>query len=207
MLRISLLLSFLNITIFTFGQNVSTTNIPDSHLVRGFYKTYQEFLANKPSVQRDFSVVLLKASKKDASIVGAEYVMQDSLDDFGERWGFCDGQNVFVANGGFSELKYWKIQCPGPNPFFYFVRKPFILAANPLSFIIGTAVSFAMPPFSTLKFVDKEGNAQETTKANLKKLFKDNTDLNSHFKSEQTLTTALIIKYILMYNGLADGNN
>lgn len=176
-------------------------NRADSFPVKGFYKTYKDFLSNKPSVILDFSTELIYAGKGDSTIVAAKYSLPDSLDHFGDVWGFSDGRNVFVANGTLFAMKYWKLQCKGPNPYFYYFHREISLFPG-IGNIISLATTATLPPECTLMFIDKDGRPQNTFRYKLKQLFRDNPPLLKEFKNEDPdlLYNNVIIKYITRYN-------
>ena len=78
---VCIMVFFLNVL---HAQTGSIPIVPDTLPVKGFYKNYQEYLSNNPSVRRDFSTVPFSVSKKDPTIIGAEYKIADSLDNFGD---------------------------------------------------------------------------------------------------------------------------
>ena len=184
---------------FIFAQD-TLPNFQDSFLVKGFYKSYQEFLSNSPSVILDFSTVLIRASKEDSTIICADYILPDSLDNF-DKWGFCDGKNIFVRNGTFFVTKYWKAQCKGPNPYFYYFHKdiPFIPS---VAGVVFSAIATTLPPSCTLMFIDKNGRPQNASRFNLKQLFRNNPVLFKEFKKEDEdlLYDNILIKYLILYN-------
>ncbi len=63
-------------------------------LKKGIYKNYQEFVNNAPSMTDQFSVIPLMASKRNPTIIGAEYKLDDLFQSVHGVWGFCDGQYV-----------------------------------------------------------------------------------------------------------------
>lgn len=188
-----------------YAQVDSLTNTKDTGLVKGFYKTYQEFLANKPSIILNFSTTLLTASKNDPTVIGAKYEIPDSVDYIGDVWGFCDGRNVFIANGTFSAMKYWKLQCRGPNPYYFYWHKDFFLLFPIMGIVsvVGAVVASAsLPPDAELMFIDKNGITQSTTRMYLKKLFRDNPVLFKEFKNvdDYDISDSLVMQYLIRYN-------
>ena len=204
-------------TIFSFGfilisvlhvnllhaQIDSTKKSRDTVLIKGFYKNYKEYLDNNPSIRLNFSTKLFKASEDDSIIVRGEYEIIDSTDMFGEFWGFCDGVNIFVPNGGLLQAKYWKLQSPGPNPYFFFGRRKGVLVAIPSAVVVGivfSAVSFVLPESYDLMFIDDSGERQNVDEFNVKRLLKGNKTLLKEFKAEIYPSTGTMLDYIIRYN-------
>src|SRR5215217_7991265 len=65
-------------------------------LVRGIYKTYEEFVSNAPSIREEFTIEAIPYSKEDSSVIGAKFHLKDSSKKMKNFWGFCDGSSVFV---------------------------------------------------------------------------------------------------------------
>lgn len=180
------------------GQVDSVLNKADS-LRKGFYKTYQEYLADSPSVITDFTVKLYSASKDEPKIVSADYILADPNFNTGEIWGFCDGQDVFVASGSFFVLKYWKLQCRGPNPYLFYAEKKFLVPFT-IGAIFASGLSFALPPNYQLMLIDKTGRPRLANDYYVKRVLRDDPALFKKFRKEYHDSDEIIMKYLREYN-------
>jgi hypothetical protein len=120
---------FILITYVLYGQSDTNLIYNSSELVKGFYSNYNEYLNNSPSTVMYFTTKFYCKSKKDSSIVGAEYKLFNYLDTFKTNfpdpgsdeklpniWGFCDGKNVYVKS--VDNNIFWRLEHLGKNPFF-----------------------------------------------------------------------------------------
>jgi hypothetical protein len=197
-----LIISLLHINVLQ-AQTDSSKIIKDSILIKGFYKNYQEYLNNNPSIRLNFSTKLFMASEDDSTIVRGEYTVIDTTDMFGDFWGFCDGENIFVPNGGLFQAKYWKLQSPGPNPYFFFGHRKGVLVVIPSAVIVGimlSAGSFALPESYDLMFINDSGERLNVNEYNVKQLLKGNKTLLKKYKAEIYPTKGTMLDYILLYN-------
>ena len=96
-------------------------------------------------------------------------------------------------------MKYWKLQCNGPNPYFCYKQKDIYIFPT-IAGILTTALSVAVPPFCDLMVIDKEGKPQNLLRFNLEKLFRDNPVLLKEFKAEPIHSPEVIVKYLTRYN-------
>lgn len=190
-----------------FAQTDTAAVNKDTVLVKGMYRTYKEYLANAPSLQPDFTTTLFTAGKNDTTVIAAEFTLINSPEMEEDIWGFCDGKNVYVALGNFFTLHYWKLQCRGPNPFFYQYKKTILVPYSPLA-LIGTAASTFLPPTDHLMYVNKTGRTQTPFRSDVKFLIKEYPALFAEFKKESDRFDRIAEKYLLKYNELkmADSN-
>ena len=143
------------------------------------------------------------ASEDDSTIVRGEYTVIDTTDMFGDFWGFCDGENIFVPNGGLFQAKYWKLQSPGPNPFFFFGHRKGVLVVIPSAVIVGimlSAGSFTLPESYDLMFINDSGERLNVNEYNVKQLLKGNKTLLKKYKAEIYPTKGTMLDYILLYS-------
>jgi len=193
------------IILFSLGalhaQTDSSKKNNDTILTRGFYKNYKEYLANAPSIAVNFSTTLITASKEDSTVVGAKFEITDSVDYIGDVWGFCDGKDIFFANSVGFNMKYWKLQCRGPNPYFYYWHKDFLIFPS-IGAVIVNVVRATLPPDAEMMFIDKNGMPQSITRTTLKRLFRDDPVLFREFKNvdDYDITESLVIQYLSRYN-------
>ena len=161
-----------------------------------FYLTYEEFVRDSPSKKIDFTVQYLPAGEKDSTIVRATYSMPASLDNF-DFWGFNDGQNTFIQTSTFVELKYWKAQCAGKNPWLYITgntgRGGYVGASD-------VRYTSKKNPRYVLYFINKKGGIDAANRHSIKALLKDEPALLKEFKLDKFATDSSYIKYITRYN-------
>ena len=183
-----------------YAQTGSLKNPGDTVVLKkGFYKTYQEFLDNSPSILLNFSTKLFISNTEDSVTVAAEYTITDSTELFEEFWGFGDGENIFVPQGGFFGVKYWKLQCKGPNPYYYYGYKRIGVGPG-VSGVITAAITASLPAVYELMFIDNNGSSQHYSAYNLKRLLKDNKPLFKEYKNEIYPTVDMAVDYIIRYN-------
>ncbi|HMH22812.1 MAG TPA: hypothetical protein VK563_13595 [Puia sp.] len=64
--------------LFSFGQ-ADACRIYNCPVLRtGFYRNYQEFISNSPSISTHFEITYLRISKNDSTIIGSTYKLVDS---------------------------------------------------------------------------------------------------------------------------------
>ncbi len=87
-------------------------------LKKGFYKNYDEFLNNAPSVQREFTIKEKTKSEKqkEKGIGKVNFKLDDDEGRIGKFWGFSDGQSVYVKM--VLSSNYWRLDYVGPNGYF-----------------------------------------------------------------------------------------
>ena len=79
-------------------------------LKRGFYRNYEEFIKNSPSMIEEFSVKPLHTIKDSNIIIAGEYLLKDTLKTMHHVWGFCDGYGIYVNSSPSYTYKYfWKL--------------------------------------------------------------------------------------------------
>ena len=83
---------FLLLSIFFFKfspAQIDTTKIYNARkLKKGFYKTYEEFISNSPSVKEPFTILPLAKNNTDTTTIGATYKLADSTKNIKHIWGF-----------------------------------------------------------------------------------------------------------------------
>ncbi len=65
---------------------------------KGFYKNYNEFITNSPSITYDFTITNLSKDTNDTLDTRVDYTLLDSSKHTGRVWGFCDGKDVYVKH-------------------------------------------------------------------------------------------------------------
>lgn len=131
-------------------------------LKAGFYKTYEEFINNAPSVTTPFTV-------REKSNMGEQYTF-DTKDGskVGKVFGFCDGIKIYVHGlrlEGFHKLDY-----VGPYSFFVFEQARY-------------SVATAMLP-DHLVIIDSDGTYRDGTVGFVEKfLLEKNPELGKEFES------------------------
>lgn len=159
-------------------------------LKKGFYKTYNEFVNNAPSITGEFIVV----QKEDSPAVAAMYQLTDSLTVFDRIWGFCDGTSVFIRypQGYINDRHFWKIQELKKYSTFNFSYKNFLIVVHlgsplkALTTIVLSATGSALiaPKKHEELIIDKKGEIISLNTGQLKKWLKPYPELYSAFKKE-----------------------
>jgi hypothetical protein len=157
---------------------------------RGVYKTYEEYLNNSPSVDAEFTLTPMRISRNNDLIAEAD------VDYKGKRpkkiWGLSDGENVYirVMVGRLFKNHYFKLQCDGPIPYFFYVEKTVVVPLG-LGAVVAVAVAAgtaALPPSVRLMIVRDNTNyfkpALLITKARVKRNLAEYPDLLESYNKE-----------------------
>ena len=147
---------------YTFGQSDTIRNTSEVNAIwkadsihyplkKGFYKTYEEFLANAPSLQREFYINLKSSPEKlKQGTYAVSFDLAPGQPKVGKIWGFCDGIAVY-AKASRVEAWYWKVEYIGPYSFFIHYHQPRSISDLVLA---GTPVA------RELTFINKKGHGQ-----------------------------------------------
>lgn len=178
---------------------------------KGFYKNYNEFLNNSPSITYDFTTQLIHRSEFDSTIISAKYFIQDSTEsDDGERsaqktgriWGFCDGTNIFVRTftGVYQKSTFCKLDYIGPHPYFTLAHKEIGAIGPPIIAIVTVAVTAAGPDEYDLYFINSKGRPGPATSGQLNNLFEEDPEVRHNFNSEKAITDDVKKEYLIKFN-------
>ena len=63
---------------------------------KGIYLDEKDFVTRNSSVKDSFLIRYIVKDKLDASIIGARFYTKVTARRFGQMWGFCDGENIFI---------------------------------------------------------------------------------------------------------------
>ena len=88
--------SFCAVTICS-AQIKSVSNTDTNNLKKGFYKDYNEYLNNSPSIIRDFTIQFVPRDEFDSTIIGAKCILIDTSEKLPLTWGFSDGMHAYVT--------------------------------------------------------------------------------------------------------------
>jgi hypothetical protein len=169
-------------------------------LKRGFYASYEEYLSNSPSITLAFESEVYRISKKDSTIVSAKYHLLDSSGKVKGIWGFCDGENVFVKYRIILGHQFWKLQCPGPNPYLFFKNKMLVAAGPPVMALATLAITASLPPSYDVLLINKSGKVKNPTKKNMRSILADTPEILTAFKKVKVLYDSMVVKYLKLYN-------
>ncbi|MEP6746078.1 MAG: hypothetical protein ABJB86_00045 [Bacteroidota bacterium] len=195
------LLFYLCITFICRAQNDTNKIYNSNTLKKGFYKNYDEYINNAPSLSPDFSVVLFYVKNtSDTIITGAKYNINDGS-DVSAGWGFCDGTNVFISKRiSLFKKRFLKAQYIGKNPFLlcwhsdiYTIKS---LPASPAE----DAGATTKPARYDLMFINPEGKTKKASKKNLEKLFEEDPAILKKFRIERAYTDKIKTVYLIEFN-------
>ncbi len=164
----------------------------------GFYKSYQEFVNQSPSIERKFKLIDKSSDRLDKNgVVRVKYKLED-----GEQklkftpWGFSDDSLVYIRffTSLFNDY-YWKLECNAAEYPFMFVY----LSQNGGYKGIGFLLDRMMPIFD-IYYLDKNGKIKLTTVKNLKKLFSvipeiEDEYINHPNKRDNKIKKEFLIKF------------
>ncbi len=196
---LSFLLWLLMMPAFVFCQQDS---LPKSgiQLKPGFYKTYEEFLNNDPSITGSFTTTLLRVSKKDSTVYAAKFKIDELDGPKGKVWGGCDGTYAYINFGVMQNQRFYRLQCYGPNPYFIYKEKTLMSPGGGLIAAMMLATSAAIPPSFELFFVNAEGKGRVGKKKLLSALFKDDPALEKEYESKKYWSDKEEVDFIIRYN-------
>lgn len=203
---ISILFFSLVLLMQCLGQNDSS-NAGKQPLKKGFYKTYQEYLDNSPSIIADFTTELFRASKRDTTIIAGSYKLIGNDVKMKKIWGFCDGESVFIRYKVLIGNNYWKAQVLGPHPYFLYKEKMILAAGPPIMAIATAATTAALPAGFEIMAVTGPGRPKYVWKGTMKKMLADQPQLLEAFKKEvKVISDKYRVKYLKLYSEAAAGN-
>jgi hypothetical protein len=186
----------------SFVGNSQSTNLNPGALPlkKGFYRTYDEYLKNDPSIQPDFETQLLRASRRDTTIIAANFILKSKGDKPAKFWGFSDGVHVFVKVPELLGSNYWMLQCAGPNPYLFYKTKMIFAAGPPLMALATAAATAAAPASLDVWEVTKSGKAKYAWRKYVKAILQRKPEVLAEFKKTPMLTAEQQIKYIRAAN-------
>ncbi len=188
-------------TIASLSQNDTTKIYNSSQLKKGFYKTYEEYLNNAPSLNPDVTITYFTRNKNDSNIISANYKLTDPHAKMPEIWGFCDGKDVFIQHQiTMVKTRYPKAEYIGKYPFFIFWQKQIYAIGPPLLALATAAGTASMKASLDLMFVDQQGKIKEASYRNLKKFFTSDPELLKRFKEDNYISNKIIAKYLIEFN-------
>lgn len=190
-MKIALLVTATILFFTSYGQ-IDTTKIYNcTHLKKGFYRNYKEFINNSPSKNLDFIVLPIYKGQTDSTVVGAKYKAVDSSElKVYNLWGFCDGKDVYVNySGNTFSSHYWKLINLGPNPFFCCKHK------NGMNVFVGvnlvavaltavSAVAASLPAEYELMRINKNGKIKDLGVIETYDLLEDQPQLLKEFMAK-----------------------
>ncbi len=162
---------------------IDTTKIYNARqLKKGFYKSYEEYISNAPSVTEPFTVLPLAKSNTDTTTIGATYKLADSTKNIQHIWGFCDGTDVYVkfASTLFSK-RYWRLEYIGIYPFFTFRYKYRNFAPASIFGLAGVIAFAKINEEYDLMIVGRDGDVIEPTMRHMKRILEGYPDLLKSF--------------------------
>lgn len=173
---------------------------------KGVYKTYEEYISNSPSLDNEFTLTPLQISRNNPLIVEAKLKYKGKRPK--KIWGVSDGQYVYLRAMAGQTFKnhYYRLQCDGPRPYYYFVDKSVIVAGGLGLVVMATvaATSAALPPFVAICVVKDETNymkpALSATNARVRRYLKEYPDLLEAYDKESNHNKAMRAKYLTEYN-------
>lgn len=183
------------------AQNESSKIYNSNQLHQGFYRTYQEYLNNAPSITPAVTVTYLIKSRRDSTITAAEYKLNDPSASMPAIWGFCDGRDVFIKHHlSIFKTRYAKAEYVGKNPFFLFWQKEVYAIGPPLLAVATAAGSSAMPSVFYIMFINPQGKIRQAKYRTLKKLFAADPELLKRFQSDNYISDRIMAKYLVEFN-------
>lgn len=165
-----------------FGQQDSSKIYLCTTLKKGFYLSYNEFMANAPSVTIPFDVIYYTRSNKDTTIMGASYKLTGEEKLSTEVWGFCDGKDVYIEYSHGFRQRFWKLECLGPYPFFSSLQKNVVAIGGLPMALVTTAITVSQPAQLDCRVITPDAKYREPSARLLRKWMASDPELLADFK-------------------------
>lgn len=187
------------------GRAQNDSSLPaKKQLKKGFYKNYQEYLDNNPSITHDFRTELFRANKRDTTVIAGAYTLNDQRIKLKKIWGFCDGESVFIRYKVLIGNTFYKAQVLGPHPYFLYKEKMILLAGPPVMALATAAATAALPADFEIMAVIGPGRPKYVWMGTMKKILKDQPELLAAFKKEvKVISNRSRAKYLKLYSEAA----
>lgn len=165
----------------------------------GIYKSYAEYVSGSPSSTVAAEVKLFRVSRKDTLVIAAKV---SGISELKKAWGFTNGTYTFVRfKHRLIGQRFWRLQCAGKNPYFYYREKTIVAAGPGLVPLATLALSAAIPMQYILMLINKSGAVRPATIRQIKKLFADQPAILEKFKTTR-YSEANSMALIREYNGV-----
>lgn len=97
--------------------------------------------------------------------------------------------------------QFWKLQCPGPNPYLFFKNKMLVAAGPPVMALTTLAITASLPPSYDVLLINKSGKVKNPTKKNMRTILADTPEILTAFKKNiKVLYDPFVVKYLKLYN-------
>ncbi len=180
---------YLFFTFYLLSENIvfsQTNNLPTRK--RALYKTFDEFINNKPTLKDSFLIKYISRTKTDTTILKAKYLALDETSFPIQVWGFCDGTNVFIRTPQsiFNNENCLKLDHIGQFSFFTSLQKsgssfgPTILS----KIIIATVTTVLSPKDYVIYLIDNKGKIKYLNEDVLRKYLKEFPQLLASFNKD-----------------------
>jgi hypothetical protein len=168
----------------SFAQSESSKIYNTTAFKKGFYKSYEEYINNAPSIVYDFTVKVKTCRESDSAAICVDYTLVDDNQKTGSIWGFCDGKNVYIRlSTGLNSNKYWRVEHIGICPVFYYYEKG--LGFGPGIMRVVTLAAAALSDIDLeLAIRDDKDKTHTVTERYVEKLLEEYPDLLSQFKKD-----------------------
>lgn len=166
----------------------------------GIYKTYQEFLDNKPSITKPFALMVdtsIDDERHDTVFRKPAYRYLDKKKRVKDVWGLCDSGVVYVnLNNAFAPMTYI-----GKYPFIVFNEKNKYEGGAFLETQVLSAVDILLSPRrKQLIYFKEKGEAIIATDQSIAWLLRKEKDLVDAFNKEPKSNIEIFRKYLLLLN-------
>ena len=169
--------------LFSFGQTDTAKIYNRAELKPGFYKDYQEYIDNSPSITVPVDITYIAISRNDSTIIGATYKTKDGSKIAGHLWGFCDGKDVYIEySPSLFATKFWRLESLGPHPFFSYTEKDIAAMGPPLMAVATVALTASKPPLCKLRTIDDDGKTSVASLQRVEDWLKPEPDLLAAFR-------------------------
>jgi hypothetical protein len=165
----------------------------------GIYKTYQEFLDNKPSITKPFKLVIdtsINNKHHDTLYKVSTYKFFDGAKRIKNIWGLCDS-GVLYANtdAGFVPLTF-----SGKYSFIIFNEKNRFQGISPETVVLSALDNLLSPSKKQLIYFKENGDAIIATDQAIGWLLRKDKDLVEAFNKEAKTSIQVYRKYLLAMN-------
>lgn len=180
----------------------------------GIYKTYQEFLDNKPSITKEFRLIsdtsleFNENTQKIDTVFGKlKYAFIDGSKITKDIWGLCDSNRVYIVLKNFNIVHVAHLD---KYSYTYFMRRAGFTIFLPTNLIpLGVAATLTAVSAATsgkiygdllLGYIDEKGKFYEIDTPRMFKILLLQKDLHDAFWDEKKKNTAVNEKYLRLFN-------
>ncbi len=180
-----------------FAQQDTGLIYNSSFLKPGFYRSYDEYLHNSPSIATTANITpLYLPARPDTLLIGCGCHRANG-GNCPAAWGYCDGHSVYLSQHLSLFKKRWlAFQYIGRIPFFLYWHQDVLELGGRHT----GADSLSVLPYYHLMYVNEQGKARKANKKRIKALLAAQPALLKQFQLERRMDLPTFTKYLVKLN-------